>query len=133
MENTIKIPSNIESLKEVEKLIDNITAELNISKTIYGNVLISVIEAVNNAILHGNKKDESKYVSINISASDELLKVKVEDQGNGFDYEQLPDPTDIDNLENITGRGVFLMKNLSDKMEFHNNGSTVELEFNMAQ
>lgn len=132
MEKQIKIPSTIDSLKEVELLIDNITADLDISKTIYGNLLISVIEAVNNAILHGNQRDPSKYVSIAFQLQDHQLIVTIEDEGEGFDYESLPDPTDIDNLENITGRGVFLMNNLSDEMYFLKQGSTVQLHFNIA-
>ena len=64
MEKTLKINSKIENLRKVEKLVDELSSEFNISADVYGNVLIAALEAANNAILHGNKLDESKYVNI---------------------------------------------------------------------
>ena len=127
----IIIASKIENLRKVEKIIDEISGEFNISEDIYGNILIAALEATNNAILHGNKLDEDKDVSIEFDLSDKKLKVKVDDQGPGFDYENIPDPTAPENIENVNGRGIFLMEKLSDNISFSRNGATVELEFNM--
>jgi serine/threonine-protein kinase RsbW len=131
MEKSLKIVSKIESLRKVEKLVDELSAEYNISADIYGNILIASLEAANNAILHGNKLDEKKSVTIVFSIDEHKLKIKIEDEGNGFDYKNVPDPTAPENIENVNGRGIFLMEKLSDRIEFTRNGATVELEFNI--
>jgi serine/threonine-protein kinase RsbW len=131
MEKTLKINSKIENLRKVEKLVDELSSEYNISADIYGNILIAALEAANNAILHGNKLDENKLVNINVRIDTEKLKIKIDDEGNGFDYKNVPDPTAPENIENVNGRGIFLMEKLSDHIEFTRNGATVELEFNI--
>ena len=129
MERKLSFPSKIESLRIVEKTVDELSAEFNINSEVYGNILIATLEAANNAILHGNKLDESKEVNVEIKIEKNKLKIIVNDKGPGFDYENIPDPTAPENIENINGRGVFLMEKLSDEMEFRDNGSTVELGF----
>lgn len=129
MERKISFPSKIESLRIVEKMIDELSAEFEINSEDYGNILIATLEAANNAILHGNKLDESKEVNVEMSIEKNKLQIIVKDKGPGFDYENIPDPTAPENIENINGRGVFLMEKLSDEMEFRDNGSTVELGF----
>jgi Anti-sigma regulatory factor (Ser/Thr protein kinase) len=131
MEKMFEIPSKIENLRVVEKAVDEISTEYNLSSELYGNILIATIEAANNAILHGNKLDESKKVSIKFKIDDKFLTVTVKDQGNGFDFKNIPDPTAPENIEKINGRGVFLMERLSDKIEFADNGTQVELVFNI--
>ncbi len=131
MEKVIKIPSKIENLRKVEKIIDDISGEFKIGEDVYGNILIASLEATNNAIMHGNGLDESKEVTIEIKMKGKTLSIKVDDEGNGFDYEDIPDPTAPENIENVNGRGIFLMEKLSDNISFSRNGATVELEFNM--
>ena len=131
MEKTLKIVSRIENLRKVEKLVDELSTEYNISADIYGNILIAALEAANNAILHGNKLDENKYVNISVKMEAKKLRIKIDDEGYGFDYKNVPDPTAPENIENVNGRGIFLMEKLSDKIEFTRNGATVELEFNI--
>ena len=131
MEKVIKISSKIENLRKVEKVIDEISSEFKIGEDLYGNILIAALEATNNAIMHGNKLDETKTVSISFDLKNDILKVKVDDEGSGFDYDNIPDPTAPENIENVNGRGIFLMEKLSDGIEFTRNGATVELEFNI--
>ena len=129
MEKTIRIESKLSNLGIVENAIDTITREAGINKENYGKILVSVMEAVNNAIVHGNKYDEKKFVNIFILLKNNLLKVTVEDQGSGFKLSEVPDPTEPENLENVNGRGVFLMKNLADELEFNRMGNKVILKF----
>ena len=131
MEKKYEIKSKIENLRKVEKLVDDISAEYNISSDIYGNILIAALEAANNAILHGNKLDENKIVNIIVNKDEKTLKIRVDDEGDGFDYKNIPDPTAPENIENINGRGIFLMEKLSDGIEFSRNGATVVLAFNL--
>ena len=131
MKKMLKIPSKVESLKEVEKLVDEISAELGLENSLYGNVLISIIEAVNNSIMHGNKLDERKKVILEVDVIEGQLRINVNDEGEGFDFAKIPDPTAPENLENVNGRGIFLMKQLSDNIEFHEGGKKVEIQFNL--
>ncbi len=129
MQTIIELNSSLDSISKVEKFIDEISANVNISSEIYGKILIATIEAVNNAIVHGNKLNSNKIVRVKIESEGNRLKVIVEDEGTGFDFYNLPDPTTPQNIENISGRGVFLMRKLSDEINFFNNGSLVELIF----
>jgi len=125
----IQIPSLTENLRIVESFIDNVKEKFNLDDDIYGNIMISVTESVNNAIHHGNLQDKSKNVSVTLNLNDNQVKFTVQDQGAGFDYHDLPDPTSPDNLNKIGGRGIFLMKNLADEVHFNDQGREVDLIF----
>ena len=131
MKKKLTIKSKIENISIVENFIDNISMELSLKSDIYGNVLISTIEAVTNAIVHGNNGDHDKVVDIDVIKNKKELKITIKDQGEGFNLESVPDPTKPAYIEQPDGRGIFLMKNLSDKIEFKENGSTVILIFNI--
>ena len=126
---SMQIVSQPESINLVEKLIDEIKSEYNIHEECYGNMLVAVTEAVNNAIQHGNKYDPEKMVHISYEVDPDQIAFTVSDEGTGFDYINLPDPTDPENIEKPTGRGVFLMKHLADQIIFSENGRVVELYF----
>ena len=125
----ISIGSNPDNIIEVESFIEQIRETVSIGDDVYGNIMISLTEAVNNAIIHGNENDAAKLVEISAKKEGDVLSFTVSDQGKGFDVDHLPDPTDPENLEKLTGRGVFLMQQLSDKLKFSNGGSTVEMQF----
>lgn len=127
----IEIPSLSENIRMIESFIDNAKERYHLDDDIYGNIMIAVTEAVNNAIRHGNQNDSSKNVSLSLKLEDSLLKFKVEDEGKGFNYRDLPDPTAPENLEKPGGRGIFLMKHLSDEVDFKEGGRVVELSFYM--
>lgn len=126
---SIVIKSEIENLRLVEKFVDELSAELKLSDEIYGNILIATLEAVNNAIIHGNKQKKDLDVLINSRKDEKGLHMIIEDQGPGFNYSEVPDPTAPENLEKINGRGIFLMDRLSDNLEFERNGAKVQLTF----
>lgn len=126
---TLKINSNTKNLRLIERLIDDVCQVYNVNEDVYGNMLIAVTEAVNNAIHHGNQDDPDKFVRIGFEADDEVLVFSIMDEGNGFDPSTLPDPTDPANLDKVSGRGVFLMSNLSDSIRFENEGRKVLLGF----
>jgi serine/threonine-protein kinase RsbW len=101
----------------------------NLSPDKQCNILISLTEAVTNAIVHGNRRQENKTVEVKTRKERDRIALLVTDQGAGFDYDNLPDPTAPENLCKCGGRGVFLMRQLSDNIRFFNNGSTVEMVF----
>ncbi len=125
----IEIPSLSENIRMIESFIDNAREKFNLNDDIYGNIMIAVTESVHNAIRHGNNSDKMKNVHLSLSLLDDAIRFTVKDEGNGFDYEHLPDPTSPENIETPGGRGIFLMRHLSDEVNFLNNGQTVELIF----
>lgn len=129
VENSISIASEISNVAEVEALIDNQSAMFKFDDDIYGKLLLAVVEAVNNAIVHGNKSDSSKQVNISYVIESDYVEYSISDSGEGFDPNCIPDPTELENIEKFSGRGLFLMKNLSDEMEFSDNGRKVRLKF----
>ena len=129
MEERVTISSSTAELAKVESLIDKVCESNNFSEDNYGNVLIAVTEAVNNAIEHGNMNDQEKEVVVQCVLDGKKLKFTISDQGQGFDFDDLPDPTDPENIEKPNGRGIFLMKNLADRVEFRDKGSKVDIEF----
>jgi serine/threonine-protein kinase RsbW len=127
--NEVRFSSKTENIAIVEKLIDEVCASFEIKEDHYGNILISLTEAVNNAIVHGNKLDPAKEVAVSYTTEGKTLRFFIEDEGAGFDYDHLPDPTAPENREKPNGRGVFLMRNLADDCAFHDDGRKVELIF----
>ena len=127
----VKIPSIKENVSVVESFIENAGKKIRIEEAIYGNVLVSVTEAVNNAIVHGNKEDKNKKVRLVLKQNKKSVRFIVEDEGMGFDHNTLPDPTDPKNLEKVKGRGIFLIKSLSDKTTFKQGGRVVEMLFKL--
>ena len=132
--DTIKIviPSITENIRIIESFIDNAKERFNLDDDIYGNIMIAVTESVNNAIMHGNKNDKTKNVTLSLSLNNNVINFTVVDEGSGFDFQNLPDPTSPENIDKPSGRGIFLMKHLSDEVTFRNAGSMVELSFYMS-
>jgi serine/threonine-protein kinase RsbW len=128
--DSLQIPSDFTSLVDVENLVDRVCGNLGVEEDSYGNILIAVTEAVNNAIQHGNEFDTKLFVDVAVGDQPTEFCFNVKDQGKGFDFSNLPDPTAPENIMKENGRGIFLMKSLSDNVEFEDSGSSVSLYFN---
>jgi serine/threonine-protein kinase RsbW len=129
---TLELQSNSDSLTVVEKMIDEVRNKYQVNEDMYGNMLVAITEAVTNAINHGNHADPTKKVSVSVSYNHHSIVFTVADEGHGFDYYHLPDPTSPENLEKECGRGIFLMKHLSDQLIFSENGRVVEMYFKLS-
>ena len=125
----LRIASHPKNVERIEPFISRLAKKYQINEDTYGNILISLTEAVTNAIVHGNGADENKMVQVQLNEKKDSIIFQVSDEGNGFDYDEVPDPTAPENLLKIGGRGVFLMHQLCDRVCFRNNGSTVEMQF----
>ncbi|MBK9109884.1 MAG: ATP-binding protein [Saprospiraceae bacterium] len=125
----IRIASVPANICQVEEYLHTIFNEYHLDKSLYPNILVSITEAVNNAILHGNKSDCNKFVSLKMTRMKKHICFKISDEGQGFDPASIPDPTLPENIHQCGGRGVFLMQRLSDRVIFSDNGRTVEIKF----
>ncbi len=123
--------SNPKNIARVETFVQRVVKECKLDADMHGNILISLTEAVTNAILHGNNADESKTVEISLRQEADNIAICVKDEGPGFKYDDIPDPTQEENLLKLGGRGVFLMRQLCDRVLYTNNGSQVEICFNI--
>ncbi|MEH0158110.1 ATP-binding protein [Limibacter armeniacum] len=125
----LKIPSITDNLRIVESFIDQAREELKFDDDIYGNIMIAVTESVNNAIIHGNKNNKDKNVHLSLVMEDDNISFTVEDEGIGFNFLDLPDPTAPENIDKPGGRGIFLIKHLADEVRFTQEGKRVEIIF----
>ncbi|UCF62971.1 MAG: ATP-binding protein [bacterium] len=121
------ISSNQNELFKVENLSNRISKKVSLSEGKSDNLAIVLTELVNNAILHGNKSQPHKTVTITVTYFKSNVKVSVKDQGNGFNPSQLKDPRDPENLWKEGGRGIFLVKNLVDEVEFNPSKEGMEI------
>ncbi len=126
---TLQLPSKLESITELEILIEAIADKHHVGEDVFGNMMTCLNEAVSNAIVHGNKLDPEKKVFVNVEIDGRRIVWTIADEGPGFDYVHLADPTAPENLENLSGRGVFILKMLADQCVFNTLGNEVELTF----
>ncbi len=129
MYKRLKIESRIANLRIIENAIDEITGIVGVKQDDYGKIMVAALEAVNNAIIHGNKSDPGKLVDVEIDFKDNDITITVTDEGNGFRPEKIPDPTLPENIEELSGRGVFLMSKLADSIKFNEKGNSVTMSF----
>lgn len=128
----LEIQSKPDSLSAVERMIEDVRDNYQVSEDTFGNMLVALTEAVTNAMYHGNKSDPEKKVRIQYGCVHNTLTFTIADEGKGFDFYNLPDPTAPENLEKECGRGIFLMKNLADQLIFSDGGRVVELNFKLS-
>ena len=131
IEENLVLDSTMDSISQVEKMIDGQSQMLNIDDEVYGKYMLSVVECVNNAIVHGNKLSADKKVRIHFHITNKCIEVTVTDEGEGFDPDSLPDPTAEENIEKDCGRGIFLMRHLADDVSFEDHGRKVKMTFNL--
>ena len=129
----ICVESSIKGIQDIEASIDRFFESQRINLTHYGNFFVAVSEAATNAQLHGNKNQQDKKIIIKYCKVEDGYCICVKDEGPGFKYNNIPDPTLPDNLEKINVRGIFLMKNLADKVDFSDHGKEVHLYFSFQE
>ncbi len=127
----LELESTYEELERVEGLLNDLQQALGFDDDFYARLMLTVSEAATNAVVHGNDLDNSKKAIILAEVSDSVLTVTTTDEGDGFDPEAVPNPLNEENLLNTSGRGVFLMQEYADEVEYQNEGRTLILKFNL--
>lgn len=123
----LRLPSNPKSISRIEAFLNRINRSLRLDEILFNKLMISVTEAVNNAIVHGNKSNPAKKVLVTCEVLPGWLVVLVDDQGRGFKPETVKNPLKKENLLKESGRGIFLMRTLMDKVEFESNRSGMQV------
>ncbi|MBX7053477.1 MAG: ATP-binding protein [Pyrinomonadaceae bacterium] len=116
----ITLPSRIESVDEAAAGAERFAKDAGLADDMIFAIDLAVRESVANAVKHGNKFDESKSVEISLAESSESIEIKVRDHGTGFRPEDIPDPTDRENLLKANGRGILFMRSFMDEVQWAN-------------
>ena len=122
--------SSQQEISKIERFLQTVGNQLHLDDGMMHRLLVSTTEAVNNAIIHGNKCNPEKHVLIRCMSTRKFLTICVKDEGEGFDAESLQDPREEKNLLKENGRGVFLMRSLMDKVKFKKlkSGAVAEMQ-----
>lgn len=112
----LRLPSRIEAIDEAATAVARLVSRSGISEDVAFGIDMAVREAIANAVIHGNKLDESKFVEISVLRSTDSLEITVHDQGSGFNPETVADPTEEENLLKSSGRGIFFVRNFMDEV-----------------
>ncbi len=129
IDEKLVIPSNQKLLTEVDEMVEGIVKRLPFSEDARDDIAIAISEGVNNAIIHGNKFDQQKTVTVLFHANDNSLTITIIDQGDGFKEEDVPDPTNPENMLALSGRGLFIIRHLMDKVDVSSDstGTTITM------
>ncbi|MCX7929160.1 MAG: ATP-binding protein [Chlorobi bacterium] len=112
------LPTERSVVSDIESLLRSVPAVEELSPERRFNAIVAAMEAITNAVIHGNRSDGSKKIKLRVEVHDDEIRIYVRDYGSGFDPDVLPDPRLKENLLREGGRGVFLMRSLVDDVAF---------------
>jgi len=127
----IVLESSFDEVEHLEDYVNELQNWADFNDEDYARIMLTLSEAVTNAIVHGNKENPEKQVTIRSELTDGTLSISVKDEGAGFDPSNIPDPLKEENLLNIGGRGVYLIKQYADDLQFNENGTKLEMLFKL--
>jgi len=128
VEHRLILESDTRNIHKVEEFFIHLNDEIGMSEEKLHALLVAVTEAVNNGMIHGNKNDRSKFVTVSCTFDQHVLTVVITDEGGGFTPESIPNPLHDENLLRAGGRGVFLMKTLMESVSFNDEGNAVTMK-----
>ena len=134
MANTysLRLKSQFTEAEKVPGFIETISSENGFDDDLEGRIMLALSEAATNAIVHGNKEDCAKDVQISVDVSPKSVVIVVQDQGDGFNPEHTPDPTEEENLLQTGGRGIYLIEHYAEEVSYNDGGRRVIMKFNRA-
>src|SRR5699024_7839774 len=125
------LQSSFEEKEKLQSFVGSLLQHIACCEEMHGYMMLSLSEAVNNAIVHGNDLQEEKKVTIIAVLENDILSISVADEGTGFDPKVIPDPLKEENLMNEGGRGIYLIRHYTDEVHFEDNGSKVIMDFEL--
>jgi serine/threonine-protein kinase RsbW len=127
----LEIKSKKTELLKVEAFLKEFFEKENLPREKFNKTLLCISEAIHNAIVHGNGGNCNKNVSIEVHCKSSELHIIIEDEGDGFNFNNMEDPTSKTNIKKESGRGIFIMKALSQNVKFNNKGNKVRLKIKL--
>ena len=126
-EKKLNLVSRVDEIARLESFVDELRKDSDLDESKKDDVLLVLNEAVMNAIVHGNKNDPQKHVTVTAYLNSQKMTFRIKDEGPGFDPSGLPDPLDPANLLKLGGRGVFLINQYADEVHYSEKGNEVEI------
>lgn len=126
---SLKLNSVPTEIHEVERFVEEICDESNINNSYFGNILVAVTEAFENAMIHGNESNPQRQVIISFENVPKGLSFEVKNEGKGFDIALIPDAADVEGNPEKKGTGLFLIKSLADEVIYSDNGRCIQMLF----
>jgi serine/threonine-protein kinase RsbW len=133
LQRDLVISSDLSNISEVRFFLDQIFSESGFDRSNFNRVFLGLSEAVNNSIVHGNKLNTSKRVFIRIQFQENQLKLEIKDEGEGFDFDCIEDPTCFENLKKENGRGIFLISQMADDLKYSDGGRSIMIKYYFEQ
>ena len=127
------ISSQLTNINEVRLFLEEVYDEFTLNKNSFNHVFIGISEVVNNAVLHGNRLDPEKKVFIRLNLCGNQLNIEVKDEGEGFCDSSLLDTTIPENIKSEHGRGIFILRQITDELIFKEGGRKVVLKFTLPE
>lgn len=131
MERDLVISSQLVNINKVRCFLEEIFTESCLNMNYFNRVFLGISEAVNNSIVHGNCLDKDKQVLIRVVYAEDQLQIEVKDEGDGFIVESIADPTIGVNLKKESGRGIFILQQIADEVEYYDGGSKVLIKYTL--
>ena len=126
MQSTIRIPSQVDLVHAVSfQIVETVALATSLRARGKLGVRLAVEELLTNAIIHGNRCDETKHIDIELHLDKDEMRITFTDEGEGFDVHALPDPTDPENIFKEHGRGIFLARFYMDELTYNDTGNSV--------
>ncbi len=131
-DKTLKLilKSDLQELNKLEDFVKDVEAAAELGEEVGGNIMLLLSEAVTNGIIHGNKQNPEKDVTIEAFVKEHIVEIVVSDEGAGFNPQEIPNPLAEENLLKTGGRGVYLMKEYADEVWYNEKGNQIKLTFN---
>lgn len=114
----LTFPSRIEAVGAAADAVGEFVSRSGLGEEASYGIDMAVREAITNAVVHGNQRDETKAVEVTLKSSPEAVEISVHDQGQGFNPKEVPDPTEEGNILKSSGRGIFFMRTFMDEVEW---------------
>jgi serine/threonine-protein kinase RsbW len=129
---TLRLKSVPESIHEVERLIEDVCDSNNLNQSYLGCITVTLTEAFSNALDHGNKRNPEKVITVTYEKTSTGLSFRIKDEGDGFNFHEIPEIKEDGHEKIFPGRGIFLIKTLSDNVMFVGPGNEIEIGFKIS-
>lgn len=133
MQRDLVISSRLRNIDKVREFVREIFRDANLNMDSFNRIFLGISEAVNNAILHGNGLNPEKKVFIRMNLKGNKFFIEVEDEGRGFNDQQLFDPTRLENIKKEDGRGIYIISQLADELTFKDEGRKILIQFTLPE
>lgn len=127
------IKSELSQLELVERFVNEVFKEYKLAIKNFNKVYLCISEAVINSIEHGNKNDKNKSISIGIECNEKQMDIYIKDEGEGFNLNEIPDPTTNSNIRKESGRGIHIIKSISKKIEFNKEEKYIQFKIECSE